>query len=225
MSLVFFGGCSSIPKVEKSSLETVSLEPSSPSSTVTVETFLAVLGQRQGLQVGDPIFKRNSVAYWITPEIDKLDLDLAAAEENFASNEYQSRLKKLRDLHDKYLIFSLELKMPFYPKWSQKQLSDYLQKNLIITLENGSQQIFEPELLTFDIVERFAAQEDNLPSTQDFEELEVSLPIRVQFKRSAVLLPQTKEFFLKVRLAERLPFRIGFFDEKFYQGFRWKISH
>ena len=104
-------------------------------------------------KTGDPIFKRNSSAYWITPEIDKIDLELTAQERQFKSTEYQGRLKKLKKLHERYLVFSLDLSMPFYSK-PQSRLIDYLKNNLTVTLENGTKKIFSPELQVFSVIER-----------------------------------------------------------------------
>ena len=94
LALAFAAGCENTPKVQVSQLETSGLT-NSADGLVTSEYFLGLLNAVQGLQTGDPIFKRNSSAYWITPEIDKIDLELTAQEEQFESTEYQGRLKKL----------------------------------------------------------------------------------------------------------------------------------
>ncbi len=88
LALAFATGCANTPKVQVSQLETSGLANSSD-GLVTSEYFLGLLNAVQGLQTGDPIFKRNSSAYWTTPEIDKIDLELTAQEEQFESTEYQ----------------------------------------------------------------------------------------------------------------------------------------
>ncbi len=224
----FWAGCAHTPKVDYSQLDTSGLT-NSADGLVTTEYFIGLLNEVQGLQTGDPIFKRNSAAYWITPEIDKIDLELTAQEEQFESTEYQGRLKKLEELHEEYLVFSIDLRMPFYSKWPQSQLINYLKDNLIITLENGTKKILVPELQVFNVIERLAAEKSQLSSYETFDDLEVDVPVRVQFKKfsdaESVVSSSTKGISIKLRLQKRPPFRIGFFDEKFYQGFTWKVVH
>ncbi|MCH7675181.1 hypothetical protein IH879_09555, partial [candidate division KSB1 bacterium] len=68
-----------------------------------------------------------------------------------------------------------------------------------------------------------------LPSYATFDDLEVRVPIRVHFSKpdneEAIVSSSTKEIRIKLRLKKRPPFRIGFFDEKFFQGFKWKVVH
>ena len=228
LALAFAAGCANTPKVQVSQLETSGLT-NSRAGLVTPEYFLGLLNAVQGLQTGDPIFKRNSSAYWITPEIDKIDLELTAQEEQFEATEYQGRLKKLKRLHEKYLVFFLDLSMPFYSKWPQSRLIDYLKNNLTVTLENGTEKIFAPELQVFNVIERLADEKSQLPSYATFDDLEVRVPVRVQFSKldsaEAIVSSSTKEIRIKLRLKKRPPFRIGFFDEKFFQGFKWKDVH
>ncbi len=113
LALAFAAGCANTPKVQVSQLETSGLT-NSAAGLVTPEYFLGLLNAVQGLQTGDPIFKRNSSAYWITPEIDKIDLELTAQEEQFEATEYQGRLKKLKRLHKKYLVFLTRFKHAFF---------------------------------------------------------------------------------------------------------------
>ncbi|MCH8957184.1 hypothetical protein IIA28_17975 [candidate division KSB1 bacterium] len=228
LALALAAGCANTPKVQYSQLETSGLT-NVTDGLVTSEYFLGLLNALQGLQTGDPIFKRNSIAYWITPEIDKIDLELTAQEEQFESTEYHGRLKKLKELHEEYLVFSLDLSMPFYSKWPQSRLIDYLQNNLTITLENGTEKIFAPELQVFNVLERFADEKPEFPSYETFDGLEVRVPVRVHFSKldnaEAIVSSSTKEIRIKLRLKKRPPFRIGFFDEKFFQGFKWKVVH
>lgn len=225
-ALVFLSlGCANIPKVQYSQLQTLRLTNAAREGLVTSEYFLGLISTAQGFQTGDQIFKRNSAAYWILPEIDKIDLDLIAQEEAFKASEYQSRLKRIREVHENYLVFSIDLRMPFYPKWTQSKLLEYLKSNLVITLENGTKQIFAPELLAFNVIERFSGQESKDFTFQVYENLEVRVPVRVQFKKQEVISAKTKEIVIKLRLLSNPPYRIGFFDEKFFQAFKWEIDH
>ena len=117
--------------------------------------------------------------------------------------------------------------MPFYSKWPQSRLTDYLKNNLTVTLENGTEKIFAPELQAFNVIERLADEKSQLPSYQNFDDLEVRVPLRVHFSKlngeAAIVSSSTKEIRIKLRLKKRPPFRIGFFDEKFFQGFKWKV--
>jgi len=127
------------------------------------------------------------------------------------------------------LVFFLDLSMPFYPKWTQSRLLDYLKNNLTITLENETEKIFAPELQIFNVMERLANDKPQHPSYETFDDLEVRVPLRVQFNKldneEVLVSSSTIEIRIKLRLKKRPPFRIGFFDEKFFQGFKWEVVH
>ncbi|MCH8874094.1 hypothetical protein IH824_15210 [candidate division KSB1 bacterium] len=119
LALAFAAGCAKHSQSAGFAIRNIRFDKL-PDGLVTSEYFLGLLNAVQGLQTGDPIFKRNSSAYWITPEIDKIDLELTAQEEQFEATEYQGRLKKLKRLHEKYLVFFLVFKHAFLFKVAAK---------------------------------------------------------------------------------------------------------
>lgn len=188
-------------------------------------TYLKTLLQRaRGLQGGDPIFLRSSAVYWILPEVDKIDLELTSVEEGFESIEYQTRLERLDQIHDEYLVFLALLKVPFYPRWTQGELLQQLKDNLIATLENAADVWQYPAHVLFDTIERVADREQK----GDGENRNVSVPVRFYFpkhgSRGPFLASHEDRVVLKMRTKEPFPFAIGFQDEKFYQSFSWQVK-
>lgn len=223
LGVVFAMGCVNTPVVRYSQVHVTN---AASLSLVENYDYFSLIRKAQGRQIGDTIFKTNTSAYWIIPPVDLADLKLTAQEEGFETNEYQGRLTRILDTHKKYLIFLLDLRMPFYPAWTQEQLLGYLQNNLVVSLETGGDKLLFPEHEVFQIRERFQQQNEAL--TNGSNDLEVRVPIRVYFRKShnsqSVISHTKKTIKLKLRLKESPPFHIGFFDEKFYQGFVWKVT-
>ncbi len=225
--LAVFAGCAGVPKIPYSQLEYSKQSNPFKAENIGSDYLISLLDKVQGMQYGDLIFKMNTKVYWIIPEIDKVDLEIIAHEEQFGDDEYNRRLEALESLHNNYLIFSIDLRMPFYSGWAQDQLYDFLKTNLVVTLENGTGTIFLPENVNFNIIEKYYEQARKSTFVNDNRDLEVNVPIRVVFNKKAdagiILSKSIKNISIKLRLKNNPPFKIGFFDDKFYQGFRWKI--
>ncbi|MFQ5824415.1 MAG: hypothetical protein ACE5JB_10200, partial [bacterium] len=191
------------------------------------ENLLSLLKKMQGLQFGDQLFNRSTTIYWIIPEIDRLDLDITAHEEQFSPEEYQRRFKNFEELHNKYFIFSVDLRMPFNPKWPQNKLLEFLKANLIISLENGTGNIYFPKAKRFRVIERF--QEDDIKEALMGykKDLEVRFTVRLLFDRESdseqIITSSTKKIAIKLGLRKSPPYSIGYFDEKYFQGYMWKV--
>lgn len=222
LSLVMMaGGCANLPNVRYSQTQVDETALSARNgNNLSTETFFGKLQTLRGAPFGDAIFQRNTTIHWIIPEIDKLDLQITSREEGFTQIEYESRLSNLRELHSRHLIFAINLRLPFYGGWTQSQLLAYLQNNLVVSLENGSGNVYPPAHKVFQFAER-----TNPGTARNL--LEVGVPIRVLFNRQigseAVVSQSTKSLVLKLRVEQKPPFTIGFFDEKFFQGFEWRI--
>lgn len=219
-------GCAGTPNVKLSQLQISNLAESTDYGT---QSILTLLRKNSGAQFGDRLFNRSTSIYWIIPTIDKLDLDITAREEQFSPEEYQKRLRNLKELHDKYLIFSVDLRMPFNPTWPQHKLIKFLKSNLVISLENGTGKIYFPESRKFRAIEQFEEEEVKEALMGYKKDLEVRIPVRVLFKRGSdseqIINSSSKKIVIKLGLRRTPPYRIGYFDEKFFQGYMWKIVH
>jgi len=173
-----------------------------------------------GKQIGDEIFLRTSNAQWILPLADLASLEQIQKNEKLSNPEYQARLNQLDILHGKYFIFQLELKMPFYSGWTQRQLQDFLEDNLHITIHSNKQKYFFAERISFKQVRRTTSKKGNITN--------LSVALRVYFLRkdssNDLITDSTSTLTMKLRLAQQLPVQTGFFDEQFFQGFVWKIK-
>jgi len=216
---LLLAACLSVPKVPRSAIAPGS-SPANSHSPTTSELF-RLYETMQGAQSGDAIFNRTTAVYWIIPEIDILDLAVTAREVEIGDTEYDARFKRLRDTHEQFLIFLIDLRLPFYSGWSQSQLLSYLEQNLMVTLENGSAHVFTPEYQVFQVLERYIEAHPVRPSVSS---LEVRVPIRVFFKKESIISEETNELNLKLRLRESPPFKVGFFDDKNFQSFEWRIG-
>ncbi len=215
LSLVLLG-CAAAPKIRDSQLD-FAREPDTAfeeKNTIAADQFAQLLEKVRGAQFGDAIFNRSTSVYWILPEVDRLELAAAGRDAGFSAEEFKKRLEELEQQHQSYFIFALDLRMPFHSGWSKERLIDFLQTNLIVTLEDGSQNLYHPQRLIFNISEP-SQKSARLPA----DEMEVQIPLRVLFNRTNA----AKAIAIKLRLQQTPPFRIGFFDDKFFQGFRWKI--
>ena len=220
-------GCANGSRVPYSRLH-FSTQPETIEEGINEAEHLRNLIQKmQGVQFGDLIFKKNTSAYWVLPEIDRLELAVTGREAQFSADEFQKRQADLEAQHIDYVIFSLDLRMPFYSGWSQNQLMEFLKENLLVTLENGTGEVFQSERLVFAVIERFGGEPSRDTDSVRKEELEVQVPVRVLFNKlseeNPLISPAIKIVAIKLRLKQRPPFRVGFFDDKFFQGFRWKI--
>lgn len=219
-------GCANTSQVPYSRLH-FSTQPETIEEGINEAEHLRNLIQKmQGVQFGDLVFKQNSSAYWVLPEIDRLELAVTGREAQFSADEFQKRQADLEAQHIEYVVFSLDLRMPFYSGWSQNQFMEYLKENLLVTLENGTGEVFQSARLVFAIIERFGGEPSRETNSRK-EGLEVQVPVRVLFTKlneeTPLISPATKTVAIKLRLKQRPPFRVGFFDDKFFQGFRWKI--
>jgi len=222
VALCLMIGCTGTPKIRYSQLE-YSHQPETVfegEKTNERDRLTELITTVSGAQFGDAIFKRSTPVYWVLPEIDRLDLAVTGRTADFTADEFQKRQRELEEQHQNNFVFALDLRMPFLSSWSKEKLIEFLQSNLIISLENGTRTIYQPSYLLFHIQERFG----NDPPVVNSDDLEVGIPLRVLFNKAEVLAPNTNEITLKLRLRQTPPFRIGFFDDKFFQGYRWKIS-
>jgi hypothetical protein len=172
----------------------------------------------RGAQFGDAIFKRNTAVYWIVPEVDRLELAVTGRPAGFSADEFLKRQQEVEEQHKDSFVFVIDLRMPFNSGWSKEKLIEFLEANLVITLETGSKEMAQPQRRLFHVSQHL----DKNPATTG-NELEVQVPVRVLFSRSEVA-SGAEVIVLKLRLLKPPPFRIGFFDDKFFQGFRWKID-
>lgn len=216
--LLLLMGCAGAAKVRYSQLQFSGQLVANDEATNQADELSALMEQVRGAQFGDAIFKRNTAVYWILPEIDLLELAIAGRAAGFSSDEFLKRQQELDAQHQNHFVFAVDLRMPFNSGWSKERLIEFLETNLIITLENGSKNIFHPEGLLFHVPQSFGSD-----SPAQEPELEVPIPIRVLFSRNEVLTPDARNIAIKLRLQKPPPFRIGFFDDHFFQGFRWKI--
>ncbi|MFQ5604386.1 MAG: hypothetical protein ACE5HS_14045 [bacterium] len=226
--VLFWVGCVVAPQVPYSQLQFSRKANPFKSENLGNDYLRSLMVKMAGRQFGDLIFKRNSQVYWILPEIDKVELEIIAEEERISEDEYQSRIKRFADLHEKYLVFALDLRLPFYSKWTQKELDEFIKTNLIVTLENGSGNVYLPDDINFRVIERFQELQLKRSASTAADELEVRIPLRAIFKRvdesGAIVTASTRKISLKLRLRKNPPFRLGFFDDKFFQGFFWKVK-
>lgn len=190
---------------------------------VTQAKFDALSKRVRGRQVGDDVFLQTTSARWILPEIDAMRLRLAQDSGELNAAEAKARLKRLNKVHERFWVFAVELHLPFYSGWTQSQLLDFLDANLVSTLDLGdkrSQHADRQLYLT-------TTTPDLGPETSP-DHLEVVVPLRLFFARQdsvpGVRLKSGTRVVLKLRLRRRPPFRIGFFDEKYYQGFVWQVE-
>ncbi|MFQ5649131.1 MAG: hypothetical protein ACE5IY_04235 [bacterium] len=225
LTLVLQAACASPPKIHISEFSVDNPSGLRETRAEGNQDFAELVTALRGKQFGDLIFKENSTAYLITPTVDAYDLELTAKEEAFSIDEYQARLTRLRTLHEHFLIFSLDLRLPFYAGWSQSEQLDFLKRNLVITLENGSGYTYTPQRQIFNVIERF---HDKPTDFESAKRLAVRVPVRVYFKKTqasgATILAHAKEFVIKLRLKKSPPYHLGFWEDKYYQGFRWLIS-
>ena len=233
-SLIFFVavavvGCGGIPAVKYNQLQmTEELELQNQKGK-DIDYLINLIASVKGLQYGDQIFKRSTAAYWVIPEIEKVDLEIVARNEGLANSEYNSRLKEILSHHREFLSFTLDLKMPFYAKWTTVQLRYFMQKNLVVTLENGTKTIFSPERLLLQFNELFYESHLSSLEKEESKDLEVRLPVRLHFKRDSeagsILTRSVNKIVLKVVLKEEPPFQVSLYTDKGYQAFRWRIAH
>ena len=224
--LVFTVGCAGIPKIKYSQIQFSQDEESVDYGTDGKENLITLIRNMRGARYGDLIFNRSTSVLWIIPEIHKIDLDLTAQEVQLSQEEYQRRLKKLKAFHNKSLIFSIDLRMPLYPKWTQDELIAFLKENLVVALENGSSSHL-PEKTTFRPLERYQEKELQNLLSGNKKKLEVSITIRAYFDRGVgdnqIITSATKRIALKLQLKYPPPYNIGYFDEKLFQGYVWTI--
>jgi hypothetical protein len=213
-------GCAATPKIRYSQLDFARSPNINFDEEMTTgdDRLAELLETVRGAQFGDAIFNRSTSVYWILPAVDRLELAAAGRGAGFTAEEFQKRLDELEQQHQSYFIFALDLRMPFHSGWSKERLIDFLQTNLIVTLEEGAQSIYHPQRLIFNIPEP-PQKSARLPA----DEMEVQIPLRVLFSRTNAITDAAKAITVKLRLGQTPPFRIGFFDDKFFQGFRWKI--
>lgn len=227
LCLFLIAGCAGTPTVKLSQLHVSNIAKSPNYGTDGREALLSLLREMRGVQFGDQLFNRTTSIYWIIPEIDKLDLDITAREEQFSTVEYQKRLKDLNELHSKHLIFSLDLRTPFNPRWPHHKLIEFLKANLVVSLENGTGNMYFPEVRKFRVIERFQEEEVKDALMGSKKDLEVRIPIRLLFRRGRdsdqIITSSSKKIVIKLGLRRSPPYRIGYFDEKFFQGYMWKI--
>ncbi|MFQ5769566.1 MAG: hypothetical protein ACE5HX_03450 [bacterium] len=220
-------GCAGAPKVPYSQLQFSEQTLPFKDENIGIDYYKTLIKKMRGLQFGDLIFKRNSSVYWILPEIDKVELEITAKEADIGPDEYQSRLKRFQELHHNYLVFSIDLRMPFYSGWTQNKLFEFIKSNLVVTLENGTHHVFLPENIDFNIIERYQQEEMKATPVRSSKDLEVRVPLRAIFNKvvnsEALVSESTKKIIIKLRLRKNPPFKIGYFDDKFFQGFLWKI--
>ncbi len=223
--VLFCFACTRPPGIRWSELQTKEATLPQPGGEDAKDKLQRLLKRVQGTQIGDRVFLEESSARWLLPEVDALYLRLASEKNELGEPEYRVRLKRLQGLHQKYLAFGLELSMPFYSAWTQTQLKDFLLRNLVVTLENGDGQIYAPERKVF-VSSVSTGKPKN--SYGKAEGLKVTIPMRVFFAKEhpagLLVSERTSRLVLKLRLRESPPFRIGFFDEKFYQGFVWNVE-
>lgn len=214
-------GCVGAPRVRYSQLE-FSQQPETifeGDKTNEAELLAKLIDTVTGAEFGDEIFKRSTSVYWVLPEIDRLDLAVTGRAAGFTADEFQKRQTELEEQHKDNFVFALDLRMPFLSNWSKDKLIEFLQTNLIVTLESGTHMIYHPSRLLFHSQERF----ESTASKQNDETFDVGIPLRVLFTKAELILPNTKAITLRLRLRETPPFRIGFFDDKFFQGYRWRL--
>ncbi len=223
-----WSGCTSQAVIDRLQLDSTTLGSDlSPEAYSVSQRFDELVQQTRGRQFGDLVFAGNTNVHWILPELDALDLRLAAIDQNLSAAEYNARRSKVSELHEEFLIFSIELRTPFYAAWTQAQLIQYLGDNLIVVLENGTGGLYRPVREVFQEAERFHQKTLNSLQT-DSRQLEVAVPVRVYFDKRTdtepIVTDETKRLVMRLGLLEHPPFVVGFFDEKFFQGFGWKIS-
>ena|GEM_PF-2141074 len=218
--------CSSAPQIQRIQLQWAVASATSTAAEATEIRFQNLAESLRGKSFGDLIFNEETSAVWVIPELEFLELKLAVAEEGFGEEEFDARLNRMQDVHENFLVFSVDLRLPFYPGWTQAELLDYLKKNLIVELETHSKKIYDPDRLIFRVKERFKGKSSK-PSGLSSAPVEVSMPIRIYFKREdekgPVLAAPTRQVALHLRLRTNPPFSIDFFDDKFFHGFLWKI--
>lgn len=223
--LLLIVACSGAPKIRYSDLQIDASENSDHYQPDDVQ-FMDLMKKTRGARFGERLFNNSTQAYWLIPKIHKMDLDLTAEDANFSSEEYQRRLENLKSVHDQYLIFSVDLRVPLNPKWTKDELIGFFQDNLVITLDIDQHKGIEPATVNFRTIERFQDKEvERLLSGA--RNVEVGIPIRLLFKKEMdsqnIITPNTRKLVLRLRLKQPPPYNIGYFDERLFQGFIWKV--
>lgn len=220
MLAISASGCLNAPTIHYSSL----LVERDSIANSRDDRLAALLRNAVGAQFGDEIFKTGTTVRLMTPEIDFLRFKKVAEQNQIGEAEIDARFNRLQDLHRQYVIFNLELVLPFYAGWTQAELRTYLRNNLSLTLENG-RAFYYPDRTTFQLSKapKTLAGQGKVQGNSEHV-----VPVQIYFRREQsgveIFPPDLSKLVLKLRLKQSPPFRIGFFDEKFYQGFVWKID-
>jgi len=218
--------CSSAPKLQRIQLEWAVASASSSGTDASERRLQDLAVSLRGKTFGDLIFNEETSAVWVVPGLDILELKLAASEERFSEAEFDARLNRLKDVHENFLVFSVDLRWPFYSGWTQAELLGYLEKNLVVELDTGGKQFRHPVRRIFRVKERFQREGPPLGRLGSAP-VEVSVPVRVYFKREdeggIVIAPLTHQIAIRLSLLTSPPFSIDFFDDKFFHGFLWTI--
>ena len=67
-------GCAATPRVRYSKLQFTDQPETISEVPDEAQRLNALIEEVRAAQFGDPLFKKNTVVYWIIPEIDRLDL-------------------------------------------------------------------------------------------------------------------------------------------------------
>ncbi len=216
--------CAGAPKLQRNALRWPDT-PIAEQAGDDVARFNLLADRLRGQPFGDQLFNDNTRVVWVTPKLDIIDLKLAVSGEGFSKDEFEARLGRLREVHDRFLIFSIDLRFPFYPGWSQAELLGYLEKSLVVELRTHSASLHEPVRTVYRVTERFS---QGLPTGPATRPVEVSIPLRTFFERQEeagfVLSGSSQTVELRLSLRTSPPFNIGFFDDKFFHGFRWVVE-
>lgn len=228
LTIMLITGCASIPKVKYSQLNITNETQLGDYGNDGNEYLSTLIKTMEGAQFGNHLFNKSTTIIWLIPKIHRIDLDLIAREEKFSPEEYKRRLKKLEEFHRKYLVFSLDLRMPLNPKWTKDELIEFLKENLVVTLENGTKQTYLPEIKTFRAIERFQDEAIKNFLMGYKRNLEVSITVRLLFNKGSgsdqIITSSTKKIVVKLRLKNPPPYNIGYFDERLFQGYMWNID-
>ncbi len=216
--------CSRPPKVAVSDIQSSQVTRPGTSGIEDDEGYRALVASLHGKQIGDVIFEERTSALLVTEVLDIASLERARRSAQFGIDEFEARIKRTQDIHDNFLVFSLNLRLPFHAGWSRSQLLSFLEENLIVTLETHGKRSFTPSRQLFDIDEAFQdSLSDRLVNSHD--RLGLHVPLRVFFSRKEndFGIADGGSVVLKLRLRENLPYVISFWDEQFYQGFQWRV--
>lgn len=183
--------------------------------------FRTLVENLNGKQIGDIIFAEGTSAVLVTEALDVASLARARQSAHFGADEFEARLSRIQRIHRNFIVFSVELRLPFHAGWSRKQLLSFVRANLIVTLEKPRARAASPARMLFDIEEAFSDRKSDRTVNSN-RPLGLRLPIRAFFRR-----PQNHfsigAVVLKLRLRENLPYVLGFWDEQYYQGFQWQV--